>query len=846
MTSSSCLPTEGNTSAFESPPDMMSSANNNIKPSLAAAAANDDDDDDSPPSRSSDIICLQCNDNDESMPSSSSLVIPDTSAELPSQPLWQQQDEKNSRATTHKEEFIVPMNGSGSSHIAASSSSSSLPTEKLAVKSPRLENSWMRSSPAHASTSTGTTTTTSMMMVDHGQTTIVMAELKEVDDAVIDNDNGGSSGMQQFGESDNNNNNDNRWSSSSSSGIGGGIDDSMSAAEAMLAMASPKSKEATAAMAASSFSSSAALQQQENGTDEGRDDGGGAKTSSAKGEKKSTDLLSQEGEGGGDGRGRVNSRPQHACKTLALVRKNYERIHHMQPASRALASGNTTSSTALPPTALDLSPPPSPNTTTMTSTSTSMIEFLAPQQQSKDGKVDLYQRISVEGNILSHIDSIPSTNGMVGLGLEDENQPNIRYPASFEAMNGMYPTMAAPINVPRGGGGRGHPSLKEKKGKKRGHEKISMNNKESMVAGKGGSEPKNKRSRGDRKSKGKGKGKGKSITFAESASNLAIATDVDVDGGGNKPPPPPSPIRILHPPKNPTSIIRTLPDFTPQPQQYTITTDHRPRRVYNPLLSLPQFPDGSDPPVDQVPQAGELWNISDIHFHDPDTYPISYLASVLGFHVPSVDGCGDQEFAQSFDPMALVRCTEEGEQDVMTIPERGSFCNRVWKGRHHHHLDNNTKQPSCTAMKNDTNVDGPSESAIASCIEYDHGMHDDCKLTYSDPLYTNILSSYRGYNDDDFKDAGKGYLDEISPHCLEFARQRGIFGMNNNNESLSFRFATDVDEEMLTSLAQMVRFECLCLNLFLSLPFCSLISQPRVILSPIIISANGSLIQDTI
>ena len=118
-------------------------------------------------------------------------------------------------------------------------------------------------------------------------------------------------------------------------------------------------------------------------------------------------------------------------------------------------------------------------------------------------------------------------------------------------------------------------------------------------------------------------------------------------------------------------------------------------------------------------------------------------------------------------------------------------------------------------------MDGPLESAIASSLsssgtEYDHGMHDDCKLTYSDPLYTNILSSYQGYDDDDIKDAGKGYLDEI----LEFARKRGIFGMNSNN-SLSFRFATYVDEEMLTSLAQKVR-------------------------STNIISANGSRIQNII
>ena len=80
----------------------------------------------------------------------------------------------------------------------------------MAVKSPRLENNWMRSSSNPATASSGTsataTTFTSMMMVDHGQTTIVMADLKELLRAAgIGIDNGGSdssSGMQQCGGND--------------------------------------------------------------------------------------------------------------------------------------------------------------------------------------------------------------------------------------------------------------------------------------------------------------------------------------------------------------------------------------------------------------------------------------------------------------------------------------------------------------------------------------------------------------------------------------------------------------------------------------------------------------------
>jgi len=157
------------------------------------------------------------------------------------------------------------------------------------------------------------------------------------------------------------------------------------------------------------------------------------------------------------------------------------------------------------------------------------------------------------------------------------------------------------------------------------------------------------------------------------------------------------------------------------------------------------------------------------------------------------------------------------------IPERGSFCDRIWKGRR----PNN--QQACSL--NDGNGSGDSSLATASAVargmDYDHdGMHDDRKLTYSDPLYTNILSSYRGYNEDDFKDAGKGYLDEISPHCLEFARQRGVL----RDAGLSFRFASDRDEEMLTLLAEKVSLDvCSICSNRASLSFLTLIS-PLVVL----------------
>jgi len=77
-------------------------------------------------------------------------------------------------------------------------------------------------------------------------------------------------------------------------------------------------------------------------------------------------------------------------------------------------------------------------------------------------------------------------------------------------------------------------------------------------------------------------------------------------------------------------------------------------------------------------------------------------------------------------------------------------------------------------------------------------------------LYMNILSSFRGYNDDEFKDAGKGFIDDLSSHCLDYAKERGILPSsdvaNSQQQGLKFRFATEMDETMLVALSEKVRF----------------------------------------
>ncbi len=211
--------------------------------------------------------------------------------------------------------------------------------------------------------------------------------------------------------------------------------------------------------------------------------------------------------------------------------------------------------------------------------------------------------------------------------------------------------------------------------------------------------------------------------------------------------------------------IRVLPDITPKPKVAYVEGDTNPTRLCNPLLRLPQFPDGPDPPIEEIPQGGELWNLADLHYYDPDTYPISYLARLLGFDVPEMGN--DVPFAENFDPMTVKLMKDGPDSDPWAfIPNRGQFSESIRK-------------------RDEEN-----------CAE--NGKADDLKLSYCDPLWANIISSYRGFNEKDFKDAGKGFSDDLLPDCFNFAIERGIV---SKEKGISFRFGTPEDEALLQPLA---------------------------------------------
>lgn len=461
-------------------------------------------------------------------------------------------------------------------------------------------------------------------------------------------------------------------------------------------------------------------------------------------------------------------------------------------------------------------------------------QFLATkgQQDGDGGRRDFGMRVTFGGNIVHRLDavmpaadasssaSVLPSNGAGAVASEDAAMLASSvdpYPASSHAMNGDYlPTMAPPMfpDRPRrwdflesksrsNDDEKKKDKTNEKESKKRKRDKISkkkdatdeeeITDEKKRGRGKkigrriaatteeGGvvtdeiSEPKRTKSR-SRKSDGGGGAQGATTASASHSTKGVNRAGELVVGGEDRS-------------KN-TTTNRALPDLAPRPRRYEISTDDDPNRVCNPLLSLPQFPAGIAPPIEDVPQGGELWNMSNLHFHDPDTYPVGYLARVLGFDVPEEeeeDGRREDPPGRKFDPASVGRSEDRGERDAMAIPKRGSFCDRVWKGGLGGARANVVGGDSAAAPPN-----------------YDDGMHDDLKLTYSDPLYVNILSSYRGYNDDDFKDAGKGFVDELSALCLNYAKERGVLP-GKKSDGVSFRFGDEKDEQALTSLAEKVR-----------------------------------------
>ncbi|KAL7541970.1 hypothetical protein ACHAXR_012696 [Thalassiosira sp. AJA248-18] len=797
----SCLPDSTGTAVVVDPHSAMSSTadNNNMAKNTALSSAA------APPSSSLDP--MQCdNDNDPSpSPSSSPPMTNPLSGAATAMEASQKMDAEN-LDDGGSSSVLLPPNAMSEPHhhprqegqpppqkpppppSTTNPSSNSTPKKSMAQKEPRKENSWLR-------TSSPTTNPTNPTASAAASGEALASKLEEP--SIIQSSEEKKEGGEKEDGNINNNNN------------------------SMQPRSGPKFKSTTTK---SHIIVNGSTKKQS-----------GSSNSNSKGPPKvvpkasllkggvppkvvsKASLKGGEGGGGPSPRaakaGRGGQRASKSLKSLASVRQNYEN-----------SKSEETPTDVLPPPP---PPPPEdePNEIQFLATTTTTATLHHPQQTGDDGNttkssMDFDKRVTFQGNIIDRIAAAPS-NDVVGLeetilGMKKENtlsSSSTSYPtntastaasvaASSEAMNGIFPTMAPPMVFPN----KPPPTIsadlekslkkKQKKGKKRKSKSSEGGGEAGGSESSSGVGPKKKKSRGSRKSEGR-KGGGKSLDGGATAagdqsfskSTTTTINTATADGGhsttGMKHPrqrPPPSPARLVGPPSN--RYIRTLPDPTPLPKQYTITTDEHPQRIVNPLLRLPQFPDGPEPhPIEEVPQAGELWNLANIQYCDPDTYPVSYLARVLGFDLPE-EAVG-QEFGGVFDPMTARRCVD-CVNDVLVAPKSGSFVSRIWKSSEHHGI------PSAADAD-------PGSQAAAS----DTGMYDDLNLTYCDPLWANILSSYRGYNEEDFKDAGKGFYDVLSPQCLEYAKERGVLVKEDGGGGgVSFRFGTEKDEQALRLLAE--------------------------------------------
>ena len=216
----------------------------------------------------------------------------------------------------------------------------------------------------------------------------------------------------------------------------------------------------------------------------------------------------------------------------------------------------------------------------------------------------------------------------------------------------------------------------------------------------------------------------------------------------------------------------------------TMMEDHAPRRVTNPLLELPRYPEpnGSHPiPPELIPNGGEVWNIAEVYHPRPDTYPMSYYARLLGFNIPASApdpekrDIGGAETTPTFDP-ATVPFADRDKDAWLYVPRPGRFADAVLSRRR----------------------GGGGGSAEEN-------------LDFVDPMWSTILNNYRGYDGRLLTPAAlqSTQVQSLSSECLKFAKARGLMsrrkevgvGLDVKMETtLAFRFASPGDEEKILRL----------------------------------------------
>ena len=185
--------------------------------------------------------------------------------------------------------------------------------------------------------------------------------------------------------------------------------------------------------------------------------------------------------------------------------------------------------------------------------------------------------------------------------------------------------------------------------------------------------------------------------------------------------------------------------------------DNHPDRLTNPLLEIPQGSMSGDPTL----SVSEFLKMMEIYLPEPDTFPLSYYAKVLGLDVAvTKDG-----------KISVERNGEQKSQndDWHHIPKLGTY------GREKSRLKN---------------------ESLASIDE--DGSRGNRDLDYIDPTWSAILNEYNGTRDDNMKHA----TDMNKPHhlseaCISLAKK-----LNITNMDTCFRIASTNDLNSIGAISE--------------------------------------------
>eukprot|EP00557_Chaetoceros_sp_GSL56_P014429 CAMPEP_0176484286 /NCGR_PEP_ID=MMETSP0200_2-20121128/4372_1 /TAXON_ID=947934 /ORGANISM="Chaetoceros sp., Strain GSL56" /LENGTH=1594 /DNA_ID=CAMNT_0017880747 /DNA_START=2820 /DNA_END=7604 /DNA_ORIENTATION=- len=182
--------------------------------------------------------------------------------------------------------------------------------------------------------------------------------------------------------------------------------------------------------------------------------------------------------------------------------------------------------------------------------------------------------------------------------------------------------------------------------------------------------------------------------------------------------------------------------------------DRKSDRLVNPLLELPQGSMSSD----SMLPVSEYLKLMEIYFPEPDTYPLSFYARLLG-----IDHTADNDKQISGETEKTIA------DEWMAIPSLGNFA-RVFD-----RLCNSTLESV------DADV-----SKVIKCFDF------------VDPTWIAILQMYRGYNDAYFKQATELNVScNLSVECVELARHLNII-----DPKVSFKVATVDDFPRLSNFVK--------------------------------------------